>query len=173
MTAKVMHLWRNLDPGSLWATYTVLGMVGLWGGALLFMFRADDPMFLELIDRGQLSLYSVALLTSSLYLVLRDSNTMMFPHRAGLTAACFSVIVFSVLMFSGATLASTDPKSNAPDGLVAVLGGILLVASLVIGYFVARAEEKKKPFSYEAERERGRQKVEEEYDDELEAQGGS
>ena len=171
--ARLIRFWRNLDPGSEWAIHTIVAMIGLWGVALLFQLYAEDREWLQVVDRGQLFLYSVGFLTSSLYLVQRGSETTTFPHRKGLRSACFAVLILSIVMFSGSTVAATDPNTNAPDGLVAIIGAILLAVSLVIGYTVARADENRAHFDYEAEREKGRQNAKEEYEAALRGQGGS
>ena len=83
----LLQFIRNLDSGSEWAAYTIIGMVGLWGILLVFPIFVDDPPYLEVVDRGQLFLYSVGFLMSSLYLVQRDWTTTFLPHRTGLRTA--------------------------------------------------------------------------------------
>ena len=164
---------RTLDAGSQWAFYTILGMVGLWGGALLLLSFVPNPPLWALVDGGQLFLYSVGFVTSSLYLVLREWSTTHFPYRRWLLPGCILALTLSIVMFSGITLASADSELNAPAILVRIVGGFVLVFSLVLGYLVARAEEKKESFDFQAEIEKGPRRLEGEFDEGMSGQGES
>ena len=162
---------RNLDSGSEWAAYTITGMVGLWGVLLVFPIFVDDPPYLEVVDRGQLFLYSVGFLMSSLYLVQRDWTTTFLPHRSGLRTACIFVLILSMIMFASVTLASTTNDLNPPEGVMAIIGVIALAISLVIGYMIARAEAARESFDIDAEREKQKLLAEADFNEALGAQG--
>ena len=101
--------WRS---GVHWLAYNMLGMVGLWGVALLILAFFEDPIWGLLFDRGQLFLYSVGFLCPALYVLQKERKITTFPHRGTLAFLSFSAFTVAVLLFTGATIASI---SDAPD----------------------------------------------------------
>lgn len=160
MIYEVYRKLRTLDAGSQWALYTIMGMVGLWGGALLLLSFVPNPPLWALVDGGQLFLYSVGFVTSTLYVVLREWSTTHFPHRRWLLPGCILALSVSIVMFSGITLASAYSELNPPTTVVRTVGGVVIVGSLALGYLVARVEEKKQSFDYQAEMEKGSRRLE-------------
>jgi len=169
---RVSKTFRKLDPGSQWVVYTLLGMAGLWGTAVLFLMHVNDPPWLALIDRGQLFLYSMGFLTSSLYLVQREWATTNVPYRGWLLTGCISALIISMLLFSGGTLASTTTELKHSPVFGAIVGGLVLLYSLAVGYLVIRAEEAKMPFDIDEELEKRKLRIQEEYEKALQAAEG-
>ena len=83
-------LRTHWQSGVHWLSYNVLGMVGLWGAALLLFALHDDAPWLQLIDQGQPFLYSVGFLTPALYSLQKERKITSFPFRPVLTFGCFA-----------------------------------------------------------------------------------
>ena len=171
--AKLVAHWAAFWSGAgRWLAYNLLGMVGLWGGSVLFLMFLNNPPWFELVDRGQLFLYSVGFMTSSLYVLTKERRTTTFPHREPLSLGCYVAILFSVLLFAGITLStlSDSPDIRPSTTALRYFGFATLSASVVIGYLVAKYEEERGPVDLEELRQLAVDQLESEW---LQAQGGA
>ena len=153
-----LERWKDpLTVGGKWLFWNFVAMLGLWGTGLLVFFFFDNPLWLELIDRGQLFLYSAGFLGQAMFILIKDLKITTFPLRdtlIGLTLVCFFLCI---LFFCGYVF--TD-FSNSPDIIprtteLRFIGLGFLLASMVIGLAVIIAAENQSDVDY-SERERAR-----------------
>ena len=70
--------------GAKWLFWNIVAMLGLWGTGLLVFFFFDNTFWLELIDKGQLFLYSVGFLGQAMFILVKDMKITTFPLRGTL-----------------------------------------------------------------------------------------
>ncbi len=105
-------LKEKWPAGVGWLGYNLLGMIPLWGFALIMLFFQRNPSWFEPFDHGQLFLYSTGFLAPSLYVLLKERKITQFPYRGQFTFVLIAALLVSGLLFTGITLASL---SDAPD----------------------------------------------------------
>ncbi len=100
--------------GANWSTATwlvifslFLGTIPMWGGFLLARLLSHNVPAVQVIDDGQLVIYSAALLSTGLYFVGKDFKSSAFPGRLGFLLILGILIAVATLLFSGITIADT------------------------------------------------------------------
>ena len=139
MSMLVDH-WRS---GAWWLCWNLLGMLGLWGaGALAFSYLHNAPWF-QLIDRGQLFLYSVGVLAQVMYILAKETKITTLPNRPLLIFLCVFCFLVCALLFGGTVLSnfSDSPDLDPKMGLIRSLGLITFAASMAMGVWVTIAAE--------------------------------
>lgn len=116
--------------GANWSTATwlvifslFLGTIPMWGGFLLARLISQNIPAVQVIDDGQLVIYSAALLSTGLYFVGRDFKASAFPGRLGFLLLLGLLMVVATLLFSAVTIAST------------INVGVIRIDSLLLQYF--------------------------------------
>ncbi len=100
-----------------------LGTIPMWGGFLLARLLSHNVPVVQVIDDGQLVIYSAALLSTGLYFVGKDFKSSAFPGRLGFLLILGILIAVATLLFSGITIAST------------VTGGVDWIDWVILRYF--------------------------------------
>lgn len=161
---RIREAFNKAVPGRQWLFFNVVGMLSLWGAGLLYTFFIENPPWARLIDGGQLFLYSLGFLSSSLYVVLKDGDTTAFPNRGLFTGVIVLLALASALLIAGFTL------SDVVDGFAPQLaklrwvGFVVLALSMFVGYSVANSEDDRKYFDFQSAGEKRRIQLDEEFD---------
>ena len=143
--------WKEpLAVGGKWLLWNFVAMLGLWGTGLLVFFFFDNPQWLELIDRGQLFLYSAGFLGQAMFILFKDLKITTFPLRGTLIAFTLVCFFLCILFFCGYVF--TD-FSNSPDIIprateLRFIGLGFLLASMFIGLAVIIAAEQRSDVDY-------------------------
>ena len=116
--------------GANWSTATwlvifslFLGTIPMWGGFLFARLISQSIPAVQVIDDGQLVIYSAALLSTGLYFVGRDFKASAFPGRLGFLLLLGLLMVVATLLFSAVTIEST------------INVGVIRIDSLILRYF--------------------------------------
>lgn len=140
--AILLEHWKS---GVSWLSWNFLGMLGLWGaGALAFSFLSEAP-WLQLIDRGQLFLYSVGILAQAMYILVKERRITTLPNRPLLIFLCFLCFVVSALFYGGTVLSNFADSPDIVPQIVVLrsVGLITLAASMVVGVWVTLVAEER------------------------------
>ena len=141
--------WKD---GVFWLSWNLLCMIGLWAvGALVFLFFENPPWF-ELFDRGQFFLYSVGLLGQAMYILTKEREITTIPQRPTfIILSVLSLLVCAVFFI--ATVLSNF--TNSPDivprtTILRFIGIATFSVSMLIGFFVTIADEKRTDVDFSA-----------------------
>ena len=146
-----LNRWKDpLAVGSKWLLWNLAAMLGLWGTGLLVFFFLDKPLWLELIDRGQLFLYSAGFLGQAMFILVKDFKITAFPFRGTLITLASVCFALCIPFFCGYVF--TD-FSNSPDNMTRTtelrfIGLGFLFASMAIGFAVIIAAENRSDVDY-------------------------
>ena len=126
-----------------WLLWNLAAMVGLWGTGLAIFFFLENPLWLQLFDKGQLFLYSAGFLGQAMYILSKEYETRIIPYRRALvwcTVVCFGVCV---LLFCGSVLSnfSDGPSNTTRTEVLRYAGLCVLLFSIFIGLLVTIADE--------------------------------
>ena len=132
--------WTNIIA---WLFWNVVAMAGLWGTGLIIFFFLDNTLWLQLIDRGQLFLYSFGFLAQAMYVLSRDNKITTIPFRwvlLGCTVVCF---LWCTMLFSGNVFWHLSDSSdiNARTTDLRYVGLFSLLFSMTIGLLVTISAE--------------------------------
>ena len=145
--------WKS---GVSWLGWNFLGMLGLWGaGSLVFSFLDNAP-WLELVDRGQLFLYSVGVLAQVMYILTKERKITTLPGRSVLIYLCFACFMLCTLLFSGTVLTNfaESPDIVPKIAFLRILGFITFAASMAVGIWVTMAAEERQDLDLEKLRQK-------------------
>lgn len=122
--------------GLTWIFWTLVGMMPLWALMLILKIRAQPITLEALAGKGELALYSAAVLSGTLYVVLKEIKpsslfdswnharhggrprgfSLSFPGYGFLVCILFLLMLFSAVAFTTVTGAQTVPSPLAtPD----------------------------------------------------------
>lgn len=146
--------WKD---GLAWLFCNGLGMLGLWGLGLIFFAFLDKPPWLELIDRGQVLLYSVGVLVQPMYVLTKERKTTTIPYRRMLTFGTLLCLMLSALLIGGYVVANVSggPNIKADPAVLRYLGLFVLAISIIIGFLVAIADEQRESINFSDKFESG------------------
>ena len=163
--------WKDpLKIGGKWLLWNFVAMLGLWGTGLLVFFFFDNALWLELIDRGQLFLYSVGFLGQAMFILVKDLTITTFPWRGTLIALAVVCFFLCILFFCGYVF--TD-FSDSPDIIprtteLRFIGLGFLLASMTIGLMVIIAAEHQSDLDYSERMQAGTDRLGRRVTEELE-----
>ena len=143
--------WNDpLTVGAKWLFWNFVAMLGLWGTGLLVFFFFENPVWLELIDRGQLFLYSAGFLGQAMFILIKDLKITTFPLRGTLMALTLGCFFLCILFFCGYVFAdfSSGPDINPRTNELRFIGLGFLLVSMVIGLVVIIAAEYQTDMDY-------------------------
>ena len=128
------HAWHRLR-------FNLVGGVGLWGAGLLGLVFTEGPELSELVDNGQVILFSMGFLAPSLADLSEDIRIRAFPYRSILLFGSFFILIVGALLFAGAV---TDDPPGINTGSVFTnvwffrgLSTLIAVASLTLSFIVS------------------------------------
>ena len=136
--------------GAKWLFWNIVAMLGLWGTGLVVFFFFDNTLWLELIDKGQLFLYSAGFLGQAMYILVKDMKITTFPYRStliGITVLCFlcCILFFCGYVFTDFSNSSDIiPRTNE----LRFIGLGFLLSSMFIGFLVIIAAEHQSDIDY-------------------------
>lgn len=134
--------WKS---GVSWLGWNCLGMLGIWGTGSLLLFFLNDPPWFQLMDGGQLLLYSVGMLAQVIYILTKERKITEVPYRSLLIFLSFSCFLVCAVLFSGTVLTNfTDSPDLEPRiWLMRSLSMVTFVASITVGVMVTIAAEER------------------------------
>ena len=134
---------EHWQSGFWWLCWNFAGMLGLWGVGWLIFFFLEDAQWLELVDGGQLFLYSVGVLAQVMYILTKERKITTLPMRSFLTYMTVVCLLMSTLLFSGTVLSNFAELAIVESKLwvLRLLGIITFVASISMGFAVTIAAE--------------------------------
>ena len=139
-----------LKVGAKWLFWNVVAMLGLWGTGLLVFFFFDNTLWLELIDKGQLLLYSAGFLGQAMYILVKDMKITTFPYRGTLIGLTVASFLCCILFFCGYVFTNF---SDSPDIIprtfeLRFIGLGFLLFSMIMGFLVIIAAERQADIDY-------------------------
>ena len=147
MTMLVEH-WKS---GTHWLAWNLLGMLGLWGTGFLIFFFTENAPWLQLVDRGQLFLYSVGVLAQVMYVLNKDRKITSLPLRSSLMYFSVACLLMSGVLFGGTVLSAYTPIAIVEHKLwwFRALGLATFVASIAMGFLVTTVAESRQDVDLE------------------------
>ena len=161
---RLREAFNRAGSGRQWLFFNVLGMLSLWGAGLLYTFLIDKPPWARLIDGGQLFLYSLGFLSSSLYVVLKDGDTSTFPKRGLLTGVILILAFACAFLIAGVTLSDVVEGFAPKLAELRWVGFVVLVCSMAVGSIVARLENDRDYFDPQSAGEQRRMRLDRQLD---------
>lgn len=128
LSAARVNDWLH---GAGWVAVTViLGLLPVWGGALLRSIQSDAVGWTTYVDHGEFVIYASGLLAVAILVVFRDYE-VRFGERLPWGIVVILLLLLCVFVFAGAS--RVDSPAGMDDvnrTLVRVLSAILYLASL-------------------------------------------
>ena len=113
------------------------------GDRLPDLFFTENAPWLQLIDRGQLFLYSVGVLGQVMYILNKDKEITTLPMRSSLRYFSVACLIMCGVLFGGTVLSDYTSIDIVEHRLwwFRALGLATFVASVLMGVLVATAAE--------------------------------
>ena len=149
----ILEKWSS---GAYWLLCNVVGMASLWVGAFLLLFFLAEPPWGELIDRGQFFLYSTGVLAQAIYILTKDLQITILPHRQLLLVCSGIAALVCLVLYTGTffTYFTDSSMINTQLWLLRTVGLVFFAGSMVLGFFVATAAEHREDIDIEQLRNR-------------------
>lgn len=128
ITPKIKIKWPPSDDrGELYkwfAFYIMASTLPIYGTMFLVgMFTKDAFSFTEYASSGEFSLLAASLIGSLLTLLAKGSKGMRFPFHGAFSLAAYVLVIFSLLVFVGAVLASRSVDASGEEGTTYLVPG--------------------------------------------------
>ncbi len=126
--AKIWLNWRLWWETAKWLFYTLAGsLLPVWGSCLLLKLYSQKIQWIDFSRHGEFALYSAAIITPAIYLILKEKFNIPFLRRHLCGFLAFAFLIFSTLIFAGVTVIAVNQNVQR-----AVLNEPFLVRSSIV-----------------------------------------
>jgi hypothetical protein len=127
--ARIWLNWRQWWETAKWLFYTLAGsLLPVWGSCLLLKLFSQKIQWTDFFRHGEFALYSAAIITPAIYLILKEKFNIPFLRRHLCGFLAFSFLIFSTLIFAGVTIIAVNQNVQRP----VVLNESFLVHSSIV-----------------------------------------
>lgn len=165
-------IWLNKQPWcetSKWLFYTLVGsLLPVWGSCLLLKLFSQTIQWVDFFKHGEFALYSAAIITPAIYLILKEKFNIPFlsRHVCGLLALAF--LISSTLIFAGVTVIAVNQNIQRPilnESFLVITSIVVFCLSVFLAFFITLADNIITQEDLREVRQRDSEKLEKEFDD--------
>ena len=126
--AKIWLNWQLWRETGSWLFYTLTGiLLPVWCSCLLLKLFSQKIQWIDFFRHGEFALYSAAIITPAIYLILKEKFNIPFLRRHLCGFLAFAFLIFSTLIFAGVTVIAVNQNVQRP-----VLNESFLVRSSIV-----------------------------------------
>lgn len=164
------RLWKalttNWSSGFHWLVWSLIGMIGLWGFAVVVVAYYHPTSWLTPFDHGELFVYGAGFVAPCMYTIQKERKVTQFPFRAFLSCVCTIMLVVGIVFFaaSAVTGLSNTPELIPKPLVMRYVGLGFLGSCMVLGFLIVILEELRADINVHALNTLGEEKLNSDWD---------